>query len=64
MGDHFLRPFWLRLDGFELDIDRMMRFQMYTQSCKLGHNYDLQHLLQFVDKYQGQPKFSIDWVAH
>lgn len=62
MADHFFRPFWLKLDRHASYFDRSMRFQMYTQSCKQEHNYDLEHLLQFADKYQGQPKFAITWA--
>jgi hypothetical protein len=63
-ADHFMRPFWLRLDGTEMQIDRIMRRNMFGSQCLNHFNYDLSHALMFADSYRRAPKFAISWVIY
>ncbi|KAI6177731.1 hypothetical protein M3Y97_00940000 [Aphelenchoides bicaudatus] len=72
-ADHFMRPFWLRLQTGVMSsgrfaiqrsyYDAKMYLNTFDRSCRQEHHYIFEQLLQFASAYKDQPKFSIVWTV-
>lgn len=57
------RPFALRYDGDKRYKDSELLKNLYAKSCMEQHDYMLQTLQMFIDKYPTQPKLSLSWMT-
>ncbi|KAI6190394.1 hypothetical protein M3Y97_00112900 [Aphelenchoides bicaudatus] len=62
-ADHFMKPFALRYDGRDLYKDKELRKDLFSRSCLEQHDYMLDTLEDFLNKYPNQPKFSLSWMT-
>ncbi|KAI6177730.1 hypothetical protein M3Y97_00939900 [Aphelenchoides bicaudatus] len=61
--EHNMRPFTLPLNGLKKFHDPELHEIMTTKTCREHHDYVMETLVQFMDKYKGVPKFSINWLV-
>lgn len=58
------RPFALRFDGSKQYKDKELRDALYAKSCMERHDYMLDVLEEYINKYPAQPKFSLSWLTN
>ncbi|KAI6170963.1 hypothetical protein M3Y97_01090100 [Aphelenchoides bicaudatus] len=61
--DHNCRPFTLPFNGPGKYKDKEMHDNVVKFQCKEHHTYVLETLSQFMGKYEGVPKFSLNWLV-
>ncbi|CAD5232432.1 unnamed protein product [Bursaphelenchus xylophilus] len=61
--DHFMKPFALRVDGSKKYKDKELRSAVYKHTCHESHDYMLELMEEFANKYPNEPKFSINWLT-
>ncbi|KAI6171017.1 hypothetical protein M3Y97_01096300 [Aphelenchoides bicaudatus] len=61
--DHFMRPFWLKLDMGSKKYNSKLSWRMLNRSCREEHHYLFEQALQFANAYKTRPKFSFTWIV-
>jgi len=62
-ADHFMKPFALRYDGGKRYKDTELKKNLFSRSCLEQHDYMLNTLEEYINKYPNQPKFSLSWMT-